>query len=101
MEDTAKLIQQNDEVIENQRKQYEASLKIIELLEAIYSDSNTSPADASPFQAADSLLQRDDSHSSDDHSNDPQAESYPGSAEPKPSKSSGSSATSETLSESE
>lgn len=29
MEDTAKLIQQNDEVIENQRKQYEASLKII------------------------------------------------------------------------
>ena len=28
MEDTAKLIQQNDEVIENQRKQYEASLKI-------------------------------------------------------------------------
>ena len=100
-EKMAKLIQQNDEVIENQRKQYEASLKIIELLEAIYSDSNTSPADASPFQAADSLLQRDDSHSSDDHSNDPQAESYPGSAEPKPSKSSGSSATSETLSESE
>lgn len=101
MEDTAKLIQQNDEVIENQRKQYEASLKIIELLEAIYSDSNTSPADASPFQAADSLLRRDDSHSSDDRSNDPQAESHPGSAEPKPSKSSGSSATSETLSESE
>ena len=101
MEDTAKLIQQNDEVIENQRKQYEASLKIIELLEAIYSDSNTSPADASPFQAADSLLRRDDSHSSDDRSNDPPAESHPGSDEPKPSKSSGSSATSETLSEAE
>ena len=101
IEDTTKLIQQNDEIIENQRKQYEASLKIIELLEAIYSDSNTSPADASPFQAADSLLRRDDSHSSDDRSNNPQAESHPGSAEPKPSKSSGSSATSETLSESE
>lgn len=119
MESNAKLIQQNeiviqqnDEALESQRKQYEASLKTIELLEAIYyqlgSDSNTPPAsdcippaDDSLSQAADSLLRRDDSHSSDDRSNNPQAESHPGSAEPKPSKSSGSSATSETLSESE
>ena len=83
-----------------------------ELLEAIYHqlepDSKTSPAsdcippaDDSLSQAADSLLQRDDSHSSDDRLNDPQAESHPGSDEPKPSKSSGSSAISGTLSESE
>ena len=106
------IIQQNDEALENQHKQYEASLKTIELLEAIYHqlepDSKTSPAsdcippaDDSLSQAADSLLQRDASHSSDDRLNDPQAESHPGSDEPKPSKPSGSSAISGTLSESE
>ena len=73
-------IRQNDEIIEIQQKQYEACLKGLETLEAIYykldSDSNSPEVDSMTSYA--------ECHSVDAQSNADQVEPVPVSAEPTP-----------------
>ena len=93
MENDAKLIQQNETIIQQNKaslelkqKQYEATLKGIEVLEAIYeqlgSDSETLPVSDTIPPEVDFLLPQDDSsphydesHTQDDHSDDLPTES--------------------------
>lgn len=104
------IIQQNQESLELQQKQYEACLKGIEILEAIYnqldSDSETLPdSDTIPPEVdfllpqADSSPHYDESHTPDDHSGDHQAESHPHPAESRSSTTSDSPDESESPSE--
>lgn len=103
MENDAKLIQQNEiiiqqnkEQLELQKKQYEACLRGIDILEAIYnqldSDSENqsisdhiSPEVDSLLQQADSLPHYDESPAPDDHLDDLPAESHPRPVDTQPS----------------
>ena len=78
IEQNDRTIQQNDEMIKIQQKQYEACLKGLETLEAIYyrldSESNSPEVDL--------MTSYTECHSADAQSNADQAESTPVSAEP-------------------
>lgn len=80
IEQNDRTIRQNDEIIEIQQKQYEACLKGLETLEAIYykldSDSNSPEVDSMTSYA--------ECHSVDAQSNADQVEPVPVSAEPTP-----------------